>query len=109
MNSLDLLSSLNSNSKTPEKRKKLSELKLGESAWIVSVGNPCSDRDPAASEVSIPPDETTLRLLEMGFLEGAHIELVHEAPFGGDPLAVRVRGSLIAIRRLEANQIEVLV
>jgi ferrous iron transport protein A len=35
------------------------------------------------------------------------VELVHQAPFGGDPVAVRVRGALIALRRNEANLIEV--
>lgn len=55
------------------------------------------------------PVELRNRLLEMGFLEGAVVELLHEAPFGGDPIAVRVRGSLLALRRSEANHIEVLV
>ncbi len=47
------------------------------------------------------------RLMEMGLLEGSRFEIVHEAPFGGDPIAIRVRGALIAVRRLDANQIEV--
>jgi ferrous iron transport protein A len=47
------------------------------------------------------------RLLEMGLLEGTLVEVVHEAPFGGDPFAIRVRGSLLALRRHEANAIEV--
>lgn len=47
------------------------------------------------------------RLLEMGLLEGSQVELVHEAPFGGDPVAVRVRGALIALRRDEANLVDV--
>lgn len=53
------------------------------------------------------PDEIRRRLLEMGLLEGSAIELVHEAPFGGDPIAVRVRGALLALRRNEANFIEI--
>lgn len=72
---------------------KLGELKKGERVRIVSVR--------AAS------DSMTERLLEMGLLEGSLVELVHEAPFGGDPIAVRVRGALIALRRAEANAIEV--
>jgi ferrous iron transport protein A len=47
------------------------------------------------------------RLLEMGILEGSRVEVVHEAPFGRDPLAIRVRGALIALRRHEAAHIEV--
>jgi len=49
------------------------------------------------------------RFLSMGLLEGSRVELVHEAPFGGDPVAVRVRGALIAMRRGEANHIEVVL
>lgn len=47
------------------------------------------------------------RLMQMGLLEGALVEVIHEAPFGKDPIAVRVRGSLIALRRHEANAVEV--
>ena len=49
----------------------------------------------------------TRRLLEMGFLEGTEVQIAHEAPFGGDPVAVRVRGTLVALRRSEADLIEV--
>jgi ferrous iron transport protein A len=49
------------------------------------------------------------RLLEVGFLEGARVEVMHESPYGGDPIAVRVRGSLVGIRREEANLIRVSV
>ncbi len=65
----------------------LGELKKGQKARIVSVSD--------------------TRLLEMGLLEGAMIEIRHEAPFGGDPIAVAVRGALIALRRDEANQVKV--
>jgi len=51
----------------------------------------------------------TLRLMEMGLLEGGAFEVVHEAPFSRDPIVVRVRGSLIALRREEANSIEVVL
>jgi ferrous iron transport protein A len=47
------------------------------------------------------------RLMEMGFLEGAHAEIVHVAPFGADPIAVRVRGTLVALRRQEASLVVV--
>jgi ferrous iron transport protein A len=53
------------------------------------------------------PGDLLQRLLEMGLLEGSSVEVVHEAPFGRDPIAVRVRGALIALRRNEANYIEV--
>ena len=48
------------------------------------------------------PEATVRRLLEMGMVEEAYVEIVHEAPFGRDPVAVRVRGGLLALRRQEA-------
>jgi len=78
------------------KRRLLGELNPGASAKIFSVG-----------AVGGCDSSLARRLLEMGLLEGAHVEVLHQAPFGGDPLAVRVRGTLIALRRNEANFIEV--
>jgi Fe2+ transport system protein FeoA len=57
--------------------------------------------------ISHPENRSEQRLLELGFLEGSTVELLHEAPFGGDPIAVRVRGATIALRRSEAAWIEV--
>ena len=74
---------------------RLGELRKGDKARIVKVGS---------SDLAC---EMTARLLEMGLLEGSCVEVLHEAPFGGDPVAVRVRGALIALRRCEANMIEV--
>lgn len=50
---------------------------------------------------------TTHRLLEMGFVEGSLVCIAHEAPFSRDPIAVEVRGSLVALRRSEADLIKV--
>jgi ferrous iron transport protein A len=79
-------------------KSRLGELKKGMRARIVAVG----DADGATGE---PTSSMDSRLMEMGLLEGALVEIVHEAPFGGDPIAVRVRGALIALRRNEANQV----
>lgn len=38
------------------------------------------------------------RLVEMGFDEGAEVEILHAAPLGGDPIAVRVDGTTVALR-----------
>src|SRR5262245_53542204 len=46
--------------------------------------------------------ELERRLIELGFVEGATVELLHEGLFGGDPIAVRVAHSTIALRRREA-------
>ncbi len=80
-----------------EKRVRLGELRKGSKALITSIGQGGENSSELAE-----------RLLEMGFLEGALVEVVHEAPFGRDPFAVRVRGTLLALQREMANVIEVL-
>ena len=45
------------------------------------------------------------RLIELGFVEGATVELLHEGLFGRDPIAVRVDHTTIALRRREAMAI----
>ncbi|MDG2519971.1 FeoA family protein [Caulobacter segnis] len=52
-------------------------------------------------------EELERRLLELGFVEGADIELLHEGMIGGDPIAVRVDGMRVALRRKEAAAINV--
>jgi ferrous iron transport protein A len=50
-------------------------------------------------------DELERRLLEMGFIEGAAVEVLHEGPFGNDPIAVRVDDTTVALRRRDADAI----
>ncbi|MCS7082893.1 MAG: ferrous iron transport protein A [Bacteroidetes bacterium] len=50
--------------------------------------------------------EATVRLLEMGLLEGTEVQVVRFAPLG-DPMEIRVRGYLLSIRRREAEAVEV--
>ena len=49
--------------------------------------------------------ELESRLIELGFVEGAKVEVLHEGIVGGDPIAVRVQNITIAIRRREAMAI----
>ena len=51
--------------------------------------------------------ELESRLIEMGFVEGASVEILHEGMFGKDPIAVRVDNATVAIRRREAMAIMV--
>ena len=44
------------------------------------------------------------RLLEMGLVRGTRLRLLGHAPLG-DPLEVKVRGYLLALRRDEAKEI----
>lgn len=52
-------------------------------------------------------DAICRRLMELGFIEGAVVEVRHRAPFFGDPIAVMVRGMLVALRRYEAERVVV--
>ena len=61
-------------------------------------------RAPAAG---LPAPELERRLIELGFVEGAAVELIHQGLFGGDPIAVRVADTTIALRRREAMAVMV--
>lgn len=51
--------------------------------------------------------QTARRLHELGFDDGVDVEVIHRAPFGGDPLAVRVGNMVVALRRSMAALIKV--
>lgn len=53
----------------------------------------------------VPWSELERRLLEIGFVEGARLEILHEGPIAHDPIAVRVDDCTIAIRRRDAAAI----
>jgi ferrous iron transport protein A len=52
-----------------------------------------------------PVEDLESRLIELGFVEGAEVEVLHEGLLGRDPIAVRVDGVTIALRRREAMAI----
>ena len=54
---------------------------------------------------SVDPAELERRLLEIGFVEGARVEILHEGLIGGDPLAVRLDDMRVALRRREADAV----
>ena len=47
--------------------------------------------------------ELERRLLEIGFVEGARIEVLHEGLIGRDPIAVKLDDMRVALRRREAH------
>jgi ferrous iron transport protein A len=51
---------------------------------------------------ALPDAELERRLIELGFVEGAKIEVLHEGIVGRDPIAVRVDSVTVAVRRREA-------
>jgi len=56
---------------------------------------------------AVDPAELERRLLEMGFVEGAVIEILHEGLFFRDPIAVRIDDMRVALRRREAAAVTV--
>jgi len=48
----------------------------------------------------------TRRLMEMGVIPGVAVQVVKTAPFG-DPMEIRVRGYSLAMRKSEADAIDV--
>jgi len=54
---------------------------------------------------ALPDVELEIRLIELGFVEGAKVEVLHEGIVGRDPIAVRVENVTIAVRRREAMAI----
>ena len=71
----------------------LSQARRGDRGVILKVGNACHHEHEA---------ELERRLLELGFVEGATIELLHEGLFGRDPIAMKVDDMRVALRRHEA-------
>lgn len=53
--------------------------------------------------------ELQRRLLEFGFVEGAHVEVLHEGAIRRDPIAVRLDDMRIALRRRDAEDVWVLL
>ncbi len=78
---------------------RLSQARVGDRGVIVQVGEHCDHEDHKA--------ELERRLLELGFVEGARIELTHQGLFGGDPIALRVDDMSVALRRHEADSLTV--
>jgi ferrous iron transport protein A len=47
-------------------------------------------------------DDLERHLIEMGFTEGARVEILHEGAINRDPIAVRIDNVTMALRRREA-------
>ena len=61
--------------------------------------------NPADCGSALSAVELESRLIELGFVEGARVEVLHEGIVGRDPIAVRVENVTIAVRRREAMAI----
>jgi ferrous iron transport protein A len=62
---------------------------------------------PTLENATLQSDELERRLLEMGFVEGARVEILHEGFIGRDPICVRLDDMRVALRRREARNVMV--
>lgn len=72
----------------------LAALPPGTTGRVVSVGSGASALTPLER-----------RLLEFGFVNGEHVEILAEARPGRDPFVVRVGHTTLALRRREAQSV----
>jgi ferrous iron transport protein A len=75
---------------SPDSHRRLTTLAVGERARVALV----LDDDPISR-----------RLIEVGFVPGALIEMIATMWPAADPLAIRIGGSTFALRRHEAERI----
>ncbi|GGD01972.1 hypothetical protein GCM10011396_56910 [Undibacterium terreum] len=75
----------------------LDQLSVGTSALVDSIA---SIKDGGDFDVS-------LRLKELGFVQGESVKVLHKGYFGGEPIAVRIGQSTFALRKFEAALISV--
>jgi len=78
-----------SESQSPRPHRSLKDLKRGEQGVIERIDL---------------PERAARRLMELGFVPGAHVTAAHSAP-GGGPTVYRVDGSEIALRKDTAGKI----
>lgn len=83
---------------------RLSEAQVGDRGIIVEVRAETHPRGHG-----VPVEELQRRLLEFGFVEGAHIEVLHEGAIRRDPIAVRLDDMRVALRRRDAEDVYVLL
>lgn len=77
---------------------RLGALRKGQRAVVTGL-------DESAVATPLPPGELERRMIEMGLIEGARVEILHEGFPGSDPLAVRINDHTLAMRRAEAHAV----
>lgn len=88
----ELLSSL------PAGSTRLADVRRGDRGEVLAVSTAAMAGVPEAER-----EELERRLLEIGFVEGARVEVLHEGFVGRDPIAVRLDDMRVALRRREAQ------
>jgi ferrous iron transport protein A len=82
----------------PEHVERLADVRRGARGEVLAVSPASMHGVPEAER-----EELERRLLEIGFVEGARVEVLHEGFIGRDPIAVRLDDMRVALRRREAQ------
>ena len=79
----------------------LDQLKVGESGIVGKISQ-------ITSAITHCDPALTRRLMEIGFIPGEPVQILHKGFFGGEPIAVRIGHSTFALRLFEAALISVI-
>ena len=79
---------------------RLSELKVKQSAVITKVAR-------VESIETKLPDMVASRLETLGFVPGTRVQVITKGIFGGDPILIQVGFTRFALRKVEAEKIEI--
>lgn len=79
---------------------RLSDLKVKQTAIITKVNRTL---DAASSE----NDLVASRLETLGFVPGTKVQVITKGIFGGDPILIQVGFTRFALRKIEAEKIEI--
>ncbi len=78
--------------------RRLSDARRGDRGVVIAVST-----EALSATSHVEREELERRLLEIGFVEGARLEILHEGFIGRDPIAVRLDDMRVALRRREAQ------
>lgn len=75
----------------------LDQLKVGESGFVSKI-----------DQLGTPDQKLVHRLMDIGFIPGEPLQVLHKGFWGGEPIAVKIGQSTFALRRFEAALISVI-
>lgn len=78
---------------------RLSELKVKQTAIVSKVSR-------NADENGLP-DLIASRLETLGFVAGTHVQVITKGIFGGDPILIKIGFTRFALRKAEADKVEI--
>ncbi|TCM71112.1 ferrous iron transport protein A [Acinetobacter calcoaceticus] len=78
---------------------RLSELKVKQTATVTKVNRNLDE--------SAHPDLIASRLETLGFVPGTRVHVITKGVFGGDPILIQVGFTRFALRKVEADKIEI--